>query len=446
MAAAAQSPVTISSVLDNVTPKWIQFINSWVRDFPALAYVGLYLPNYYADWGSVQRGTMKYTKDQTLKFKNIWALEWDMTVNANEVVWYEAGLLLEEALVTTANAVADNDVEVESDKIRHFKVGDVITVKPAIGSATSEVQAEVTAVNTTTNIITLDTAVECAVDDIIVLNYNLIEFGTEITRGVSTWDITPVRTYFQTFGESVEFDSNEINQTRLFVDAAEYINSKFGLAISMCNNRISKAWYTARNIAGAKSETQWLEHVIAEAESTFGAGTAAFDLSWVSAGTARAKKIVEILNYANSANVYKGNETPTIYCNLKFITALSEIMFDMGNSFNHLEGKEIVFGLQKYTSPYFSNVEFIVDHTLNVLYRANSVAFLFPRHLTTFKTPEYQSVNENGALVKTQLGKYNVLKLPQTSVDKVKYTAQLRLANIFAGQTNKWAYIKMYWL
>jgi hypothetical protein len=366
-----------------------------------------------------------------------------MTVNANEVVWYEAGLLLEEANVTSANATASNEVEVEASKIRHFKVGDVITLKPKIGGTSVEIQSEVTAVNTTTNIVTLDDAVETEVGDSIILNYNLIDFGTEINRGVSTGDITPVRTYFQTFGESVEFDSNEINQTRLFVDAAEYINSKFGLAISMCNNRISKAWYKARNIPGNRSETQGFDHVLAEAEAKFGAGTAIYDMSGVAAGKDKAKKLVQILNQANAANVYKGNETPTVFCNLHFITGLSEIMFDMGNSFNHLEGKEIVFGLQKYTSPYFQNVEFVVDHTLNVLERNKSVAYVFPKHLTTFKTPEYQSVNENGALVKTQLGKYNVLKMPQVSVDKVKYTAQLRLANIFAGQTNKGAYIKI---
>jgi mevalonate pyrophosphate decarboxylase len=77
--------------------------------------------------------------------------------------------------------------------------------------------------------------------------YNLITFGTEITRGVSTGDIAPVKTYFQTFGESAEFNSLEINQTRLYVDAMTYVNGKFKVAIAMCNN-IARAWYTARNI------------------------------------------------------------------------------------------------------------------------------------------------------------------------------------------------------
>jgi hypothetical protein len=36
-------------MLDLVTPKGVQFINAWMRDYPALSYVGLYLNNYYKD-------------------------------------------------------------------------------------------------------------------------------------------------------------------------------------------------------------------------------------------------------------------------------------------------------------------------------------------------------------------------------------------------------------
>jgi hypothetical protein len=40
-----------------------------------------------------------------------------------------------------------------------------------------------------------------------------------------------------------------------------------------------------------------------------------------------------------------------------------------------------------------------------------------------------------GALVKNKVGWYQVLKMPQNSVDVIKYTAQMRIANIFAGQS-----------
>ena len=41
----------------------------------------------------------------------------------------------------------------------------------------------------------------------------------------------------------MSFDSNEINQTRLLVDAKEYVKGKFSVAINMANNRFARAWY-----------------------------------------------------------------------------------------------------------------------------------------------------------------------------------------------------------
>lgn len=439
MANAVWSSTTISEVLDNTTPKGVQFINAWIRDYPALSYVGLYLNNYYKDWGKKQRGTLTYTEQTAVRFKSIWALETDMSVNENQVTWYEAWLLLEEALVTTANATVNAEVEIEADKIKHFKAWDVIVLKPKLGWSTTEVQAEITAVNTTTNIITLDTAVVCAIDDRIVLAYNLIEYGTEITRWVSTWDLVPVTTYFQTFGESMEFNSNELNISRLFEDAQQYVNGKFKVAIAMCNNRVAKTRYLGRNIPWAKSETQGIFHVINELETRYGSGSAIIDFAWVSAGAPKAKKLVQTLNYFNTAPIYQGTESPTVFCNETFITNLSEIMFDMGNQFT-LKEKDIEFWLQSYSSPFFRNVQFIVDNTLNRLEPFKSTAVVFPKHLVTFRAPEYQSVNESGALVKHTAWAFQVLKMPQTSIDRVKYTAQLRLANIFGWQSFRASY------
>jgi len=80
---------------------------------------------------------------------------------------------------------------------------------------------------------------------------------------------------------------------------------------------------------------------------------------------------------------------------------------------------------------------------LNNLYPNTSVAFAFPKHLVSFRVPEYQSVNESGALIKTQSTWYSVLKMPQVSVDYVKYTAQMTIANIFGGQTFANTYAKI---
>jgi hypothetical protein len=68
-------------------------------------------------------------------------------------------------------------------------------------------------------------------------------------------------------------------------------------------------------------------------------------------------------------------------------------MFDMGNQIP-LNNKTIEFGLQSYKSVYFKNVEFIVSHTLNRIEQDKAIAYVFPKHLVTFKTPEYQSVTD----------------------------------------------------
>ena len=70
-------------------------------------------------------------------------------------------------------------------------------------------------------------------------------------------------------------------------------------------------------------------------------------------------------------------------------------MFDMGNTFT-LQDKQIEFGLTSYSSPFFRNVQFITSHTLNKLEPYRSRSYVFPKNLVTFKTPEYQSVNEAG--------------------------------------------------
>lgn len=432
---------TVSEVLTQVTNKGLQVINAWVRDFPELMYVGLYLPNYYKDGGKMKRGGLTYAEQKALSFKSIGSLDTDMTINKNEVTWYEAGSYIEKATITDATAAAVT-VEVSAAQSKFFATGDVVLVKPGVGSATSEAQAAIVSVNTTTGVITLDTAVTCAIGDTLMFAYNLIEHRVEINRGVHDVDATPVTVYFQKFGGSTDFDSQEINQSRLFLDAQEYVKRNFAIVINRSNNNFARAFYVGRNISGSKSETQGLDALIAEKEARDGAGSCIIDFTGVTAGKAKAKKLVQVINKLCTAPVYTGNEVPTFYVNDTFITGLSEVMFDMGNTY-YLKDKEIDFQMTSYSSPYFKNVQFIVSHTLNQLHDTASIAYAFPKHLVTFRVPEYQTVNESGALVKTQATGYSVLKMPQTTIDYVKYTCQMTIANVFGGQTFANTYAKI---
>lgn len=429
---------SIGSILEKTTT--LMTINAWVRDYPELMYVGLYLNNMYADGWTLRKWGLTYAQQKQLSFKNIGSLDATMVVAQNEVTWYEAGLYTEETAITKANATALTDVEIPAKDIQYFKVNDVVALKPKLGSTTTEVQAKITAVNTTTNVVTLDTAVECVIWDRLLFLFNSITYGTEITRGIGSGAATPVRTFFQTFGESVEFDSNEINQTRLLVDAKQYVTSRFATSINLCNNRFAKAFYTARNVAWANSETQGMDAVIEEIEARDWAGSAKVDFSSYTTGKAKALALVDIINRACSAPVYNWAEVPTVFVNNAAITSLSAIKFDMANYFT-LDQKEIEFGIQAYSSPFFRNVQFIVSNTLNKLEPFKSKMYMFPKHLVTFKTPQVQTVNEQGALITNKVGWYNVMKMPQVSPEKVKYTASMRIANVFAGQSFRNTYI-----
>lgn len=423
----------VQTVLDKVTKKGLQVINSWIRDFPELMYVGMFLPNYYKDGGMLKRGGLTYAEQKALNFKSIGAIEADMTIEKNEVVWYEAGAYTERALLT-APSTASTTITIAAGDTRYFAKDDVVVIKPKAGWITATQQRTIVSVNTGTGEIVLDSAVTAVANDILMFAYNLIEHGKEISRSAADTDVTPVRVYFQKFGGSAEFDSQDINQTRLMNDAQEYVKSKFAIVINRSNNNFARAFYLGRNVTGAFSETQGLEALITEKEARDGTGSCIIDFTGVVAGKDKAKKLVQVLNEASTAPVYTGSEVPTVFCNYQFITALSEVMYDMGNFFT-LQDKSIEFGLTEYSSPYFKNVKFIVSHTLNNINPNESVAYVFPKHLVTFRVPEFQSVNEAGALVKTNATGYAVLKMPQTSVDKVKYTAQMTIANIFAGQT-----------
>lgn len=442
MSAAAQTKLTnYQSILDNVTKKGLQTINPWIRDFPELMYVGVYIPNMYKDGGKLKRGKFTYAEQKAINFKAIGTLETDMTIEKNAVTWYEASAYAESAAITADNT-ADTTIAIETSKTKYFEVGDVCVVIPGPGSSSARTQFEITAIDKNTGAVTSDVnlTVSSVNGDRIQFAYNLITHGEKVNRGTSDEDVTPVRVYFQKFGGSVSFDSQDLNQARLFVEAEQYVANKFSQIINRSNNNFARAFYLGRNVGGTRSETQGLDHVIAE--RTANGLVSTVDFSGISDAKAKAKKLVETINLASSAPVYNGSEVPTIYCNTTFITNLSTIMYDMANTF-HLVEKEIDFGLQAYSSPFFRNVQFIVSHTLNNLEPNKAVAYVFPKHLVTFRAPENQSVAENGTIVKTNATAYAVLKMPQTSVDIVEYTAQITLANVFGGQTYSNTYLKL---
>ena len=167
------STTSISSILEQVTT--LNTLQAWVRDYPELMYVGMYLPNMFTDGGKLKTGKLTIAEPKQLNFKSLGALESSLVVNANEVVWYEAGLYLEEAEIT-ANNTADPTIIIDAASIKFFKVSDVVVVKPGLGSSTAEVQAEITAINTSTNVVTLDTAVSAVAGDRLVFAYNLITY------------------------------------------------------------------------------------------------------------------------------------------------------------------------------------------------------------------------------------------------------------------------------
>jgi len=60
---------TISSILEKT--KTLMTINAWVRDYPELMYVGLYMPNMFADGGKLKMGQLTYAEQKQLNFKTL---------------------------------------------------------------------------------------------------------------------------------------------------------------------------------------------------------------------------------------------------------------------------------------------------------------------------------------------------------------------------------------
>lgn len=430
---------TVSAELDKKTKNGLIIVNEWIREFPELAYFGLDTLNIVRNGGKLDKGGLTFEQAKLVSFKSIGSLEADMTIEKNEVVWYEVGRYAERARVSAA-VTAGTNITLNAEGIKYFAVDDVVVTARGPGSTSARAQVKVTAVNTTTNVITVDAPVTLAVGDFVVFSYNLITYRQPITREAAGMNATSLRSYFQQFGQRVSFDQQDINQTRLLVDADNYMKYKFAAATSIMNNNMARAFFNGRNIGGSQSETMGLETVIAEGQARF--GTSLINLSGVTTTKDKIKAISEVVNDATKANVYNGNEQPMAIINTAAVSEMMDYSFDLANQFKFNE-MEIEFGMIAYKTPFFRNLTMLVSSTLDRLYPNQAVMFLVPKHLIAFRTPMYESVDENGTPIKTNSGVIHVHKQPQTSRDYVEYDLSYRLANIFGGQTIEHAYKKI---
>ena len=229
---------TVAAQLDKKTKGGLIIVNEWIREFPELAYFGLDTLNIVRNGGKLDKGGLTFEQVKLVNFKSLGSLEADMTIEKNEVVWYEVGRYAERARVS-AVVTASTTITVDAEGIKYFAVDDVIVTARGPGSASAKAQVKVTAVNTLLNTLTVDTPVTLAFGDFVVFAYNLLTYRQPITREAAGLEATSLRSYFQKFGQRVSFDHQDINQTRLLVDADNYIKYKFAAATSIINNSIS---------------------------------------------------------------------------------------------------------------------------------------------------------------------------------------------------------------
>lgn len=439
MANAVQTTTTVAALLEKKTPGGLVIVNEWIREFPELAYFGFDTLNIVKNGGKLDKNGLTFDQAKLVNFKSLGTLEADMTIEKNEVVWYEVGRYAERAKLT-APAVAATVLDVEPTGVKYFAVDDVVMIARGVGSTTANLQTKVTAVNVGANTITVADPVTAVAGDLVIFSYNLVTYRQPITRQAAGLDATSVRSYFQKFGQRVEFDHQDINQTRLIVDAQNYAKYKFAAASAIINNNLARAWFLGRNVGGNQSETQGLEAVIQEQEARF--GNAIYDLSASPSTKETIKSIAAIINEAASANIYNGNEMPSVIINTAAVTEMQNYAFDLANFFKFNEF-EIEFGLIAYKTPFFRNVTMLVSSTLDRLSPNQAVMYVLPKHMVAFRTPMIETVNDMGALVKTNMNALTIHKQPQTSPDFVEYDLQYRIANIFGGQTVENAYKKI---
>jgi hypothetical protein len=95
---------------------------------------------------------------------------------------------------------------------------------------------------------------------------------------------------------------------------------------------------------------------------------------------AKLAELQRILNLASTAPIYSGSEKPTVFCNTEFSARVSRLLQSV-LVYNDMVSKNIEYGLESLTTPYFKNINFIVLPEMDRIYGNVPKAIVFPREL-----------------------------------------------------------------
>lgn len=432
MANAQWTPVSISTLLDTAAWKNVYVISSIVRKYPLLAYFWFNIPNHYKE--AILWDKLSYNDAASIDFKQVNWIKPTLSEDGSKISWYEASTFSNIQLIS-ANSITTDVVLAD---VKWFAVWDVVLTVPWSLSAGTRVQAKITWINTWTKTVTLNSAVNVKTWDKLMFLYPSFTYNTKVTRTVAEDDATPVTTYLQKFGWSFSYDIQELNKVYLFTDASQKVKNKLAQATNQAINNFAYAFYNGRNIAWANAETDGLERVIAEKAAKW--ENVVRTITWATDAD-KIKFIQDMLVDASSAQVYIGNEQPTWIINDKMVQFLSSLLQSSIQHQNMVE-KEIDWGLKTFSSPFYKNINFIVDQTLNQLYPFTSVWFLVPKHLISFMSPTYD-IPDTAWVQKTYSNNwFKMVKQPITTGDSAEWTLEQWIANIFAWQSYTNSYMK----
>ena len=444
MAQAVQNtPVVTNTVVQKVLGKWVGFMNAFIREYPWFAYLGLGPTNWYKMTRNIngQQGgsLLQLEKFTDVSFAKISKIESTMSEDGKSVTWYE----WESFSTSSEIAIDSTTTAIEVQSVSGFAVGDYVRTIPANWSTGTETQVSITAINTTTKVITVSAAVDVKAGDRLLFIAPALTRGNKVTREVADPNSKQVITYFQKFGWSVTMLQEDLNKTRLLLDAKDYIANQFNKPKMLTLESIINTWFFGQNVGGNTPQAQGLTHVIEERE--WRGQTSVYDLSSITNDKLKIAKLQELLNLASTAPIYSGNEKPTVLCTTAFSANVARLLQDSVQYQNFIP-KTIEYGLESLTTPYFRNINFLVMPEMDRIYGQKAVAFVIPKELVWFRVPENEIMDVNGAAVKTQANRFAVIPQPITTNDFREYTVEYWMANIFAGQSYDNAYMKIEWL
>lgn len=432
------TPFKTESVVTKVLGKGVGFMQAFVRQYPGFAYLGFGPQNWYKaqrNINGMKGGTIHQLESfQDTSFTKVSQIESTLTEDGKKITWYEGDSFATSSEITADSATAD--VVVAS--VSGFAVNDIVRTMPAVGSAGTETQATISAINEGTKTITLSASVDVKDGDKLLFIAPELTIGNKVERTVASPDAKTVTTYFQKHGGSVTMKQEDLNKTRLLQDIKDYISNEFNKPKMQVLENIISTWFFGENVGGNTPKAQGIVTLIEEREAR--GQTSKYDLSGVTDDKAKLKQLQDILNLAATAPVYMGGEKPTVFCTTTFSANFSRLL-QSELTYNDNISSTIEYNLKALSTPYFQNINFIVLPEMDRIYGQRSKAFVFPKELVSFRTPENEFVNESGVAVKVQANKFSVIAQPIVTNDYREYTTEYYLANIFAGQSYDNAYM-----